>query len=129
LDHLVLTVRNITTTCTFYNDVLGMQTEGFTVADGTTRYALKFGTQKINLHQAGSEFDPKAAHPTSGSADLCFLSDTVIDDWITHLNTSGVQIEEGPVQRTGANFPIRSIYIRDPDQNLIEISNSLAPDL
>lgn len=129
LDHLVLTVHDIPTTCAFYQDVLGMSAEGFIVTDGATRYALKFGTQKINLHQKGSEFDPKAAHPTSGSADLCFLSDTAIDDWIIHLKTFGVTIEEGPVQRTGANFPIQSIYIRDPDQNLIEINNRLAPDL
>lgn len=129
LDHLVLTVRDIPSTCAFYQDVLGMRSEGFIVADGSTRYALKFGMQKINLHQTGSEFDPKAAHPTSGSADLCFLSETAIDDWVIHLKTSGVTIEEGPVHRTGANFPILSIYVRDPDQNLIEISNRLTPDL
>jgi catechol 2,3-dioxygenase-like lactoylglutathione lyase family enzyme len=128
IDHLVLTVQNIATTCAFYETVLGMQVDEFFVADGTTRSAVKFGVQKINLHQAGAEFDPKSARPTPGSADLCFLSENTLDNWIAHLDRKGVKIEEGPVHRTGATFAILSIYIRDPDQNLIEISTRLAPD-
>jgi catechol 2,3-dioxygenase-like lactoylglutathione lyase family enzyme len=122
LDHLVLTVTDITATCKFYHDILGMMPERFLVADGSTRWALKFGQQKINLHQVGAEFDPKSAKPTAGSADLCFLTSTPISQWITHLADRSVTIEEGPVARTGATQPILSIYIRDPDHNLIEIS-------
>jgi catechol 2,3-dioxygenase-like lactoylglutathione lyase family enzyme len=123
LDHLVLTVRSIDDSVAFYGDVLGMTPDQFTVADGTTRTALKFGQQKINLHQAGAEFDPKAAHPMSGSADLCFLSDTPITDWMTHFAALDVSTTDGPIARTGATGPIMSIYIRDPDGNLIEIAN------
>lgn len=122
LDHLVLTVRDIATTCAFYESVLGMSVEQFPAADGTQRYALKFGCQKINLHQAGAEFDPKSALPTAGSADLCFLTETSIENWVAHLKAQNISIEQGPVQRTGAQFPILSIYIRDPDQNLVEVS-------
>jgi hypothetical protein len=99
-----------------------MQATGFTVADGTKRWALKFGNQKINLHEVGSEFDPKSAKPTAGRADLCFLTTTPLSDWITHLLSHDIAVEEGPVVRTGATGPIQSIYIRDHDQNLIEIS-------
>jgi catechol 2,3-dioxygenase-like lactoylglutathione lyase family enzyme len=123
LDHLVLTVRSIDECTAFYRTVLGMTLDQFKVADGTTRTALKFGQQKINLHQTGAEFDPKAAHPLSGSADFCFLSDTPIPDWVTHFATLDVPIEDGPIPRTGARGPIMSIYIRDPDGNLIEIAN------
>lgn len=123
LDHLVLTVGDIKATCRFYTGILGMRAERFVPADGSERWALKFGNQKINLHQAGSEFDPKAAHPKPGSADLCFLSDTGLDEWARHLSENGVAIEEGPVGRTGATGPITSIYIRDPDGNLLEIAN------
>jgi len=122
LDHLVLTVADIVVTLRFYEDVLGMQGESFDAADGTIRWALKFGAQKINLHLAGAEFDPKAVHPTPGSADLCFLTDTPLELWQTHLAGMDVAIEEGPVARTGATGAIMSLYIRDPDQNLIEIS-------
>jgi catechol 2,3-dioxygenase-like lactoylglutathione lyase family enzyme len=122
LDHLVLTVSDIKATCVFYQTILGMQTEAFAVADGTKRWALKFGAQKINLHQVGAEFDPKSANPTAGSADLCFLTTTTLNDWLEHLSIHKVEIEEGPVTRTGATRPITSIYIRDPDSNLIEIS-------
>ena len=122
LDHLVLTVANIEVTSAFYQDILGMQAESFTVADGTKRWALKFGTQKVNLHQTGAEFDPKSANPTAGSGDMCFLTATPMIDWMKHLSTHGITIEEGPVARTGATRPIMSIYIRDPDRNLIEIS-------
>lgn len=122
LDHLVLTVRDIPETVRFYTQVLGMRGEQFTVADGSRRWALKYGLHKINLHQAGREFDPKAANPTSGSADLCFLTDAPIDDWMHHLAIHQVDIIEGPVARTGAQGPITSVYVRDPDDNLIEIS-------
>lgn len=102
-----------------------MTAEQFTPADGSVRWALKFGTQKINLHPAGQEYDPKAVHPTKGSADLCFLSDTALSHWQSHLEAQGVSIEEGPVQRSGATGPILSLYVRDSDGNLIEISNSI----
>lgn len=123
LDHLVLTVASIPRTAAFYQTVLGMTVFDFRVADGTTRTALKFGVQKINLHQKGREFDPKARHPAPGTADLCFLSDTPVGDWLVHLATHDVDVEEGPVPRTGATSPILSIYIRDPDGNLVEIAN------
>ncbi|MCY1174322.1 Virulence protein [compost metagenome] len=121
LDHLVLTVADIENTCNFYQSVLGFEVITFK----GDRKALKFGHQKINLHQLGKEFEPKALHPTSGSADLCFISDTPISEVVGHLNQLNIQIEEGPVERTGAMHPILSVYIRDPDQNLIEISNNL----
>ncbi|EXS26120.1 VOC family protein [Acinetobacter sp. 742879] len=123
LDHLVLTVSNIESTCHFYQTVLGF--EIITFKDD--RKALKFGNQKINLHQQGNEFEPKALQPTPGSADLCFISDTPISEVVAHLNQLNIQIEEGPIERTGAMHPILSVYIRDPDQNLIEISNILTP--
>ncbi|BBQ50469.1 VOC family protein [Acinetobacter pittii] len=123
LDHLVLTVSNIESTCHFYQTVLGF--EVITFKDD--RKALKFGNQKINLHQQGNEFEPKALQPTPGSADLCFISDTPISEVVAHLNQLNIQIEEGPIERTGAMHPILSVYIRDPDQNLIEISNILTP--
>ncbi len=119
LDHLVLTVNDIQTSCDFYTTILGMEVVTF----GDNRKALRFGEQKINLHQAGQEFEPKAAQPTPGSADLCFLTETPLDDIILHLGSYGLRVEEGPVLRTGATGPIISIYIRDPDQNLIEIAN------
>lgn len=125
LDHLVLTVADIQTTCQFYQDVLGMTPTQFSPADGSTRWALSFGAHKINLHPAGQEFDPKALRPTAGSADLCFLSEQALPDWQAHLAMQDVPIEEGPVRRTGATGPILSLYIRDPDNNLIEISNPL----
>ncbi|MGE8599283.1 MAG: VOC family protein [Acinetobacter calcoaceticus] len=121
LDHLVLTVADIENTCNFYQTVLGFEVITFK----GDRKALKFGHQKINLHQLGNEFEPKALHPTPGSADLCFISETPISEVVTHLNQLNIQIEEGPVERTGAMHPILSVYIRDPDQNLIEISNNL----
>lgn len=124
-DHLVLTVADIDRTVEFYRDILGMQPVEFSPDGSPPRVSLKFGTQKINLHQAGAEFDPKAGHPMPGSADLCFLTLTSIDDWIGHLVELGIEIEEGPVARTGATGPLNSIYIRDPDSNLIEIANTV----
>ncbi|ANL64090.1 glyoxalase/bleomycin resistance protein/dioxygenase family protein [Rhizobium phaseoli] len=121
LDHLVLTVADITATCDFYFRILGMSVETF--ADG--RKALKFGRQKINLHQAGHEFEPKARHATPGSGDLCFIAETPLADVIAHLQTGGIVIEEGPVERTGARGRLRSVYFRDPDGNLIEVSNPI----
>ncbi|HCP82074.1 MAG TPA: VOC family virulence protein [Octadecabacter sp.] len=125
LDHLVLTVASIDATATFYETVLGMKANQFVVADGTKRTALSYGDQKINLHQTSAEFTPHAMRPTAGSADLCFLTDTPIPDWITHFATLDVPIQEGPITRTGATGPILSIYIRDPDGNLIEIATKL----
>lgn len=122
LDHLVLTVADIPATVAFYRDVLGMRAEEFHPADGTTRTALTFGAQKINLHAAGREFEPKAARPGPGTADLCFLTETPLPAWQAHLAGLDVPVEEGPVPRTGATGPILSLYIRDPDGNLIEIS-------
>ncbi|MGB3408061.1 MAG: VOC family protein, partial [Jannaschia sp.] len=123
LDHLVLTVADPEASAAWYGRVLGTRTEAFHPADGSTRLAVTFGTQKINLHRAGAEFRPHAARPVSGSADQCFLSDDPLDHWRTHLMAEGVEIEQGPVARTGATGPILSIYLRDPDGNLIEVSN------
>ncbi len=122
LDHLVLTVSDIKRSIDFYSIVLGMQAEAF----GENRWALKFGNQKINLHQKGHEFEPKAKHPTPGSADLCFLVTTPIDEVIRYFEIIHVPIEKGPVKRTGAQTALLSIYIRDPDQNLIELSNPVS---
>lgn len=122
LDHLVLTVTDLARTIAYYETVLGMQGMSFTTADGEERRALGFGQIKINLHQAGAEFEPKAAHPTPGSADICLLTDVPLDDWLSHLENLGVSVEEGPVPRTGAQYPLMSIYLRDPDHNLIEVA-------
>ncbi|MCP4596296.1 MAG: VOC family protein [Neptuniibacter sp.] len=122
LDHLVLTVKDINRTTTFYETVLGMETIEFSQG----RKALCFGNQKINLHQQGNEFEPKAETPLPGSADLCFITSTPITEVIQHLTNAGIDIEEGPVNRTGAVGPINSVYIRDPDLNLIEISKEPA---
>lgn len=122
LDHLVLTVRDLEVTCAFYQ-LLGMQVVTF----GQGRVALHVGQQKINLHQQGQEFEPKAAEPTPGSADLCFLTDVPLSEVMVHLRNCGVAIEEGIVRRTGAQGTIASLYLRDPDGNLIELSNQLEP--
>lgn len=126
LDHLVLTVADINRTVAFYSDVLGMMPEQFRPSDGSLRWALTFGVQKINLHLADCPFEPKARRPSSGSADLCFLSDASLEAWQAHFDDHGVVVEEGPVRRTGATGPISSLYIRDPDGNLIEISYPVA---
>ena len=122
LDHLVLTVADMDATCAFYERVLGMEA----VAFGDGRRALAFGAQKINLHQAGHEFEPKAKRPTPGSADLCFITPTLIHEVVDSLQANGVDIVEGPSRKTGALGPIESVYFRDPDGNLIEVSNYLA---
>ena len=122
LDHLVLTVADPQATATWYARVLGTETEEFRPSDGSTRLALRFGAQKINLHRKGAEFRPHAAVPAPGTADLCFLTDDPLDAWVAHLNAQDVAVEEGPVPRTGATGPILSIYLRDPDGNLIEVS-------
>jgi catechol 2,3-dioxygenase-like lactoylglutathione lyase family enzyme len=118
LDHVVLTVRNIERTIAFYEQVLGMKAVTF----GTDRKALSFGSQKINLHQLGNEFEPKAEWPTPGSADLCFLADSPLAEVVAHLKSLGVSLIEGPVVRSGAVGAIDSVYIRDPDANLVEIA-------
>lgn len=119
LDHLVLTVQDIEATCAFYSEVLGMQVVTF----GDDRKALKFGDQKLNLHQVGHEFEPKANHPTPGSADLCLVTEMPLEQVIDQLRSHGVMMETGIVPRTGAIGLIRSIYFRDPDGNLLELSN------
>jgi catechol 2,3-dioxygenase-like lactoylglutathione lyase family enzyme len=119
IDHIVLTVKDIDATCAFYARVLGMRITTF----GGGRRALSFGAQKINLHQYGREFEPKAKKPTPGSVDLCFITSMPISDVVEHLRVCGVELLEGPVQRTGAVGPIMSVYFRDPDGNLIEVSN------
>lgn len=119
IDHIVLTVKNIDETVQFYESVLGMTKE--TYRGG--RVAVKFGSQKINLHQYGHEFEPKANQPLPGSEDLCFITETEIEEAMKHMRNKGVQIIEGPVERTGATGPIVSFYFRDPDQNLIEVAN------
>lgn len=119
LDHLVLTVESIEATCAFYVHALGMTDVNF----GDGRRALAFGNQKISLHKRGKEFEPKAHRPTPGSADLCFITSTPIKQVVAHLRAVGVEILDGPVQRTGARGPLLSVYFRDPDLNLIEVAN------
>jgi catechol 2,3-dioxygenase-like lactoylglutathione lyase family enzyme len=119
VDHLVLTVRSLDVTLDFYDRVLGMEPVSF--AGG--RFALLFGDQKFNLHEAGHEFEPKAQRPTPGSADFCLITETPIEDVVAHLVAEHVPILEGPVRRTGAIGTLRSVYFRDPDDNLVEVSN------
>ena len=119
IDHLVLTVKDINETVNFYHSLLGMEKVEF----GEGRVALIFGGQKINLHQLGSEFEPKAQVVQSGSADLCFIISTPIQEAIEELEAQDILIIEGPVERTGAAGKINSVYFRDPDGNLIEVSN------
>jgi catechol 2,3-dioxygenase-like lactoylglutathione lyase family enzyme len=120
LDHLVLTVADLTATCSFYTTVLGMQEISF----GAGRKALLFGNQKINLHQSGKEIEPKANQAVAGSADLCFISQTPVEQVLEELQAKGIPVlEGGVVERTGATGKIVSVYFRDPDLNLIEVSN------
>ncbi|QDK47024.1 VOC family protein [Bdellovibrio sp. ZAP7] len=119
IDHLVFTVKDISATCDFYQKVLNMEVVTFK----GNRKALSFGNQKINLHQVGKEFEPKADKPTAGAIDLCLITKTPLDEAKKHIESFGVKIIEGPIERTGAMGPIKSIYFRDPDFNLIEVSN------
>lgn len=118
IDHLVLTVTSIKNTCDFYCDILGLERETF----GEDRIALKFGEQKFNLHLVGSEINPRAKLPMPGSADLCLITTTPIADVVSHLGNHQIKIIIGPVARTGAKGPVTSVYVRDPDGNLVEIS-------
>jgi catechol 2,3-dioxygenase-like lactoylglutathione lyase family enzyme len=123
LDHLVLTVADISRTNEFYERALGMK-----AVNKNGRWSLHFGVQKINLHAFGHEFEPKAERPTPGSADLCFLTEIPLLEVIEHLQKSNVTIIEGPVRRTGAQGPLLSVYFRDPDLNLIEVANQLSDE-
>ncbi|OJV52032.1 MAG: VOC family virulence protein [Burkholderiales bacterium 68-10] len=124
LDHLVLTTSHPDDCARFYTEVLGMSLERF----GEGRIAFRFGAQKINLHVKGREYEPKAHLPVPGALDLCFIAAIPLDDVIARLQAAGVEIVEGPVPRTGATFRLRSIYVRDPDLNLIEIAERADPD-
>ena len=127
LDHLVLTTSNEAACVDFYTRVMGMKLEAF--IGGTPpveRKAFKFGHQKINLHVKGREFEPKAHLPVPGALDLCFIADRPLDEVIAHLQREAWPVNEGPVMRTGATSRIRSVYVRDPDLNLIEISELAA---
>jgi catechol 2,3-dioxygenase-like lactoylglutathione lyase family enzyme len=119
IDHVVLTVKDIEKTCEFYSKVMGMDV----VAFGEGRKALTFGTQKINLQKLGRESTLIADKPTSGSADICFVSSLPLTDVVAHLNSCGVELIGGPVERSGARGLMMSVYFRDPDMNLIEISH------
>jgi catechol 2,3-dioxygenase-like lactoylglutathione lyase family enzyme len=118
IDHLVLTVSDIAATCRFYEDMLGMQVETFS----GDRKALKFGSQKLNLHQKGNEFEPKALYPTPGAMDICFITTEPLEQVKTELENKHIQTQ-GIVERSGATGKMHSIYFRDPDENLIEVSN------
>lgn len=119
LDHLVLTVRDLEKTCAFYVDVLGMERRSF----GDGRTALHFGRQKLNLHEAANPIDPNVRHATPGSADLCFITETPIEEVARDLRAAGIDIITGPGERSGAVGPLMSVYVYDPDENLIEIAN------
>ncbi len=123
LDHLVLTVADVQKTIDFYCGVLGCEEVTF----GDNRKAIRFGDQKINLHVKGKEIQPHARHPTPGSADLCFLSTVPVAALAGHFKAHGIAVELGPVERTGATGNLLSIYVRDPDGNLIEIANRKRP--
>ena len=121
IDHLVLTVADIEATCAFYDRFLGVRRVRF----GGGRSALQLGDQKINLHEVGNEFEPKAARALPGSGDLCLVADDPVEELAANLASAGVPIEAGPTSRTGARGPIRSIHFRDPDGNLVEVANYL----
>jgi catechol 2,3-dioxygenase-like lactoylglutathione lyase family enzyme len=121
IDHVVLTVADLERTIAFYERVLGMTAVSF----GEGRRALTFGDQKLNLHHAGREFEPKARRPTPGAIDLCFTTDVPLDEVAAHLRTCGVAIEHGPVDKVGARHALRSLYFRDPDDNLVEVANEV----
>lgn len=121
IDHLVLTVKSLSRTIAFYESVLGMKCVEFKPG----RHALHFGNQKINLHEEGTVVDPNVKHATPGSADICFRTDMSMSDVISHLQTSGISIVQGPVRATGARASLQSVYFYDPDENLIEVSNEI----
>ena len=124
IDHIVLTASDLEKTISFYCNILGMTLDEFSPSDGSgVRKSLKFGEQKINLHYANSPYKPHAVNPVSGAVDICFLSSTTIEEWQNIFSKNNIVIESGPTQKTGATGPIISIYVRDPDKNLIEISN------
>ena len=127
IDHVVITVKDVKKTIDFYTNILGMKLEKFSSSldDNQFRYAVSFGSQKINIHEEIKPIKPNALNPSSGSMDICFISKNKINDWVHHLVEKGINIEIGPEKKTGALGPILSIYIRDPDFNLIEISNQL----
>jgi len=122
IDHLVLTVADITASTEFYERVLGFEPEFFRGPEGQPRYSLRFGDVKINLQDSDTETPTKAAVPTLGSGDFCLIAAVPLDEFIAHLNEQKVPIEAGPVDRRGALGPIRSVYFRDPDQNLVEVA-------
>jgi len=121
IDHVVLTVRDLERTIAFYERALGMTAVSF----GEGRRALAFGDQKLNLHQAGNEFEPRARQPAPGAIDVCFTTDVPLDEVAAHLRTCSIEIELGPVDKVGARRALRSLYFRDPDGNLIEVSNEV----
>ena len=127
IDHVVITVKDLKKTIDFYTNILGMKLEKFSSSldDNQFRYAVSFGSQKINIHEEIKPIKPNALNPSSGSMDICFISKNKINDWVHHLVKKGINIEIGPERKKGALGPILSIYIRDPDFNLIEISNQL----
>ena len=126
IDHVVITVFDINKSVHFYSNILGMELQEFlSSTDNTKRKSLKFGRQKINLHEVSKLFKPHANKPLPGTMDICFISEINVNDWIKIFDNFDIKIEDGPVKKTGANGPIRSIYIRDPDKNLIEISNQI----
>ena len=127
IDHVVITVKDLDETIDFYTNILGMDLEKFSSSlnKDQIRYAVSFGSQKINIHEEKKPIKPNALNPSSGSMDICFISKNKINDWVHHLVKKGINIEIGPEKKTGALGPILSIYIRDPDFNLIEISNQL----
>jgi catechol 2,3-dioxygenase-like lactoylglutathione lyase family enzyme len=121
IDHIVLTTRDREGCIRFYTEALGMTLEAFQTPGGE-RWALKFGRQKINLHEWGKEFTPRAHVAAPGTLDLCFIASVPLEEVVQRLERAGVRIEEGPVTRTGATSKLRSVYVRDPDLNLVEIS-------
>ena len=127
IDHVVITVKDVKKTIDFYTNILGMKLEKFSSSldNNEFRYAVSFGSQKINIHEEKKPIKPNALNPSSGSMDICFISKNKINEWVHHLEKKGINIEIGPEKKTGALGPILSIYIRDPDFNLIEISNQL----
>ena len=127
IDHVVITVKNLNKTIDFYTNILGMKLKKFSSSlnNNQIRYAISFGSQKINIHEEKKLLKPNALNPYSGSMDICFISKNKIKDWVYHLKNKGINIEFGPEKKTGALGSILSIYIRDPYFNLIEISNQL----